>query len=140
MTDATQAISTNGAGQQQPLAQGTAAHAPVPLSVLENLAARFRPGGLCLVILRADGSGFYQDPAANLFFQRYALPLVQYPEAESGLSAKVAALTSKSTVEIWNVLPGVVLAAFPYVEKRQLLGVMLLAGKSNSFRLGEDVL
>jgi len=138
MTDATQIISKNGASQQQ--TAGAQAATVVPAPVLENLAARFRPGGLCLVVLRPDGAVAYQDPGANLFFQRYALPLIQYPEPASGLTEKVTSMTTKSPVEIWNILPGVVLAAFPYVEKRQLQGVMLLAGKSSAFKLNEDVL
>ena len=138
MTDATQIISKNGASQQQ--TAGAQAATVVPAPVLENLAARFRPGGLCLVVLRPDGAVAYQDPGSNLFFQRYALPLIQYPEPASGLTEKVTSMTTKSPVEIWNILPGVVLAAFPYVEKRQLQGVMLLAGKSSAFKLNEDVL
>ena len=31
------------------------------------------------------------------------------------------------------------LAAFPYVDRRQLTGVLLLAGKSATFKLGEEV-
>jgi putative nucleotidyltransferase with HDIG domain len=112
----------------------------VPAQVLENLAARFRPGGLCLVLLRTDGTIAYQDTASNLFYQRYALPMIQYPDAVSGLTERIASLTSNSAVEVWNVLPGVVLAAFPYVERRQLMGVMLLVGKSTNFKLAEDVI
>ncbi len=112
----------------------------VPAPVLENLAARFRPGGLCLVLLRNDGTIAYQDTASNLFYQRYALPMIQYPDAVSGLTERIAALTSNSPIEVWNVLPGVVLSAFPYVERRQLMGVMLLVGKSTNFKLAEDVI
>src|SRR4030095_13354817 len=46
----------------------------------------------------------------------------------------------QSPVEIWGTLPGVVMAVFRYVDKRQLCGVLLLAAKGNSFRLGEEVL
>jgi putative nucleotidyltransferase with HDIG domain len=45
-----------------------------------------------------------------------------------------------SPVEVWNSLPGLVLASFPYVVKKHLAGVLLLAAKGSSFRLGEDVL
>src|SRR5258708_1031012 len=98
----------------------------VPAQVLENLAARFRPGGLCLVLLRPDGTIANQDAGSNLFYQRYALPMIQYPDASTGLTEKIASVNSNSPVEVWNVLPGVVVAAFPYVERRQLMGVMLL--------------
>ena len=33
----------------------------IPAAVLDNLAARFRPGGLCLLMLGADGTLLYSD-------------------------------------------------------------------------------
>src|SRR5688500_12346922 len=122
-----------------PVSEKTAP-APLPVSVLDNLAARFRPGGLCLFMLNPDGSLAYHDSAAGLFFQRFAVPVVQYPDPAAQLAENVGKMNANSTVEIWNSLPGIVLAAFPYVEKRQLAGVMLLAAKGQSFRLGEEVL
>ena len=47
------------------------------------------------------------------FRNLYILPLIQYSESAAGLTEQVTALTAKSPIEIWNVLPGVVLAAFP---------------------------
>jgi HD-GYP domain-containing protein (c-di-GMP phosphodiesterase class II) len=124
-----------------PIAPATQSATPaLPVSVLDNLAARFRPGGLCLMMLNPDGVLSYFDNQAGLFFQRYAVPMVQYPDPAVKLADKVSAMTVQSTVEVWNNLPGVVLAAFPYVEKRHLTGVLLLAAKGNSFRLGEEVL
>jgi putative nucleotidyltransferase with HDIG domain len=113
---------------------------PIPQTVLDNLAARFRPGGLCLLMLSPDGSLVYQDSSAGLFFQRFAVPMVQYPDPSARLAEKIATMSTSSTVEVWSVLPGVVLAAFPCVDKKQLTGVLLLAAKGRSFRLGEDVL
>jgi putative nucleotidyltransferase with HDIG domain len=49
----------------------------LPPAVLENLAARFRPGGLFLVVLRQDGSVAYHDPGAGVFFERYVFPLLK---------------------------------------------------------------
>src|SRR5688572_8251296 len=116
-------------------------NAPViPAAVLDNLAARFRPSGLCLLMLDRDGALAYHDESAGLFFQRFAIPMIQYPDPVAKLAERVAAMNVNSAVEVWNALPGVVLAAFPYVEKRQLTGVLLLAAKGSSFRLGEDVL
>jgi putative nucleotidyltransferase with HDIG domain len=40
----------------------------------------------------------------------------------------------------WSGIPGLEAAAIPFVEKRQLTGVLLLTGKSSQFKLGEDVL
>src|SRR2546423_6993072 len=120
-----------------PVSQKSAA--PVPASVMDNLAARFRPGGLCLLVLNPDGSLAYHDSTAGLFFQRYAVPMVQYGDPGAKLAEKVAAIAVNSAVEVWNILPGVVIAAFPYVENRNLIGVMLLTGKISSLRLGEQV-
>ena len=112
----------------------------IPAHVLDNLAARFRPGGLCLLMLNLDGSLQYQDSTAGLFFQRYAVPMVQYPDPAARFAQLAGAVTATSPIQIWNSVPGVIMAAFPYVEKRNLAGVMVLAAKSNTFRLGEEVL
>ena len=56
-----------------PTSSSVAASSPsVPATVLDNLAARFRPGGLCLAMLNPDGTLAYSDSAASLFFQRFA--------------------------------------------------------------------
>lgn len=118
----------------------TASAEIVATTVLENLAARLRPSGVCLVLLRPDGTVAWHDSAASLFFQRFALPILEYPEPGCGLREKLESMTAASTVDVWNVLPGVILASFPYVERRQVSGVLVLAAKSGTFRLGEDVI
>jgi putative nucleotidyltransferase with HDIG domain len=118
----------------------TATHLPVPLSAMETLSLRFRPGGLFTVLLRTDGTVGYWDASAGLFFQRFVLPLLQQRNpADQELRNRVKSLDASSSVVVWDFLPGVLLAAFPYVEKRQLVGVLALAAKSNLFKLGEDV-
>ena len=113
----------------------------VPASALDNLAARFRPNGLFLAMLNTDGTVTYHDSAAGVFFLRYALPLLQYRDAATDeIRAKAKSLTTVGSVTVWNDLPGVTIAAFPYHEKRTQLGVLLIAGKDNSFALNEDVL
>jgi HD-GYP domain-containing protein (c-di-GMP phosphodiesterase class II) len=112
----------------------------VPAAVLDNLATRFRPGGLFLVLLRPDGTVAYHDSGASSFFHRFVLPLLQYSESsENNLKEKILAMTPSSTVTIWNDLPGVILAAFPCIDRRQLAGILVLAAKSATFRLGEEV-
>jgi hypothetical protein len=98
------------------------------------------PGGLCLVMLNGDGSVAYSDSGAGLFFQRFAVPMMQYPDAAAKWAEKVATVNAQSPVEIWTMLPGVVIAAFPYVDKRPALRRDALAAKGQSFRLGEEVL
>lgn len=111
----------------------------VSQGVLENLAMRMRPGGLCLMMLRPDGRLVYHDPAAGLFFQRYVMPLLQYGDGtQESMCRRVEKLSSGAGTAIWEIVPGVIMAAFPYVEKRQIVGAVVLAGKSGSFRLGED--
>ncbi|HTW95520.1 MAG TPA: GAF domain-containing protein, partial [Tepidisphaeraceae bacterium] len=123
-----------------------AAASPIPTAVLDNLAARFRPGGLYLLCVLPDGTLFYHDPQAGLFFHRFVLPLVQYSDAsappagkQSNFRDRLAQLGASSPMAAWDCLPGVMLAAFPYAERRQLSAVILLAAKSASFKLGEEV-
>jgi HD-GYP domain-containing protein (c-di-GMP phosphodiesterase class II) len=114
--------------------------APIAAAALDNLAARFRPSGLFLVMLRPDGSVAYHDSAAGVFFHRYVLPLLQYRDKSNDeLRSKVQSLSAASSVVVWNDLPGVTLAAFPYLEKKQQKGVLVVAAKGANFRLGEDV-
>jgi putative nucleotidyltransferase with HDIG domain len=116
------------------------APAIMPVAVLEKLASRMRPSGLFLMLLRRDGTFEYHDPASPLFFQRFVLPVLQYPESgDRSLAQRIEATTAATPLTLWKLLPGITLVAFSHVEKRQLAGVFLLAGKSSAFRLGEDV-
>jgi putative nucleotidyltransferase with HDIG domain len=114
--------------------------APIPSAALETLAARFRPSGLCVMLLRADGTIAFSDPTPGLFFQRFVLPMVQYVDAaDQKLIKHVQELRGTTNIAVWDFLPGVMIAAFPFIEKRESAGVMVLAGKSTGFKLGEDV-
>ncbi len=87
-----------------------------------------------------DGTVVYSDAAAGTFFQRYVIPLIQYPDPlDNGFRAKLAGLTAASAVTVWNESPGIAIAAFPYAERRQMSGILLLAGKSTAFKLSEEV-
>jgi putative nucleotidyltransferase with HDIG domain len=113
----------------------------IAVSALENLAARFQPAGLFLMMLRPDGTVAFHDPQASSFFQRFVLPMLQYPDpAAADSAANTQLLNVNANVGVWNSMPGVALAAFPFVEKRQLLGVLVLAGKGANFKLSEDIL
>ena len=110
-------------------------------AVLDNLSARFRPCGLFVVMLANDGSVTYSDPQAAMFFQRYVLPLLQYGDpADPELRQRISKISPTSGISIWHNLPGVILAAMPCVERRQLTGVMILAARSAEFNLAEEVL
>jgi HD-GYP domain-containing protein (c-di-GMP phosphodiesterase class II) len=110
---------------------------PFPHSVLEKITARFRPAGVCLLMAGVDGSIAYADPVAGAFFARYAVPLVK---GSAVLAEKLRRLPVDAPAVAFDSLPGVVLAAAPYVERRQILGIPVLAARSNTFRSGEDVL
>src|SRR4051794_34156231 len=106
------AVKTNNPTDKQ-------ASTPIAQTVLDNLAARIRGSGLYFMLLRPDGSVAYNDSVAGLFFQRYVLPQLQYPEpGDNGWIAAAKSLTAGSTMVISNSIPGVVLAMCPYIERR----------------------
>jgi HD-GYP domain-containing protein (c-di-GMP phosphodiesterase class II) len=115
--------------------------ASIAPAALDNLAARFRPGGLLLVLLRPDGTIAYHDSGAVTFHLRYLLPQLQVNDSggDPALRDKIRLTNAASGVCVWNLFPGIEIAAVPHVEKRQLAGIFLLAGKGDDFKLGEDV-
>lgn len=134
-----------------PAGTGGAAAAPFPARALENLASRFRPGGLFLVLLDRNGAVAYHDEGAGLFFSRFVLPLLQYPEQmEQGIGEKIRGLvaeavaasraTAGGAATILHLFDGVAVAAIPHFEKRQVTGIFLLASKAESFTLSPNVL
>jgi HD-GYP domain-containing protein (c-di-GMP phosphodiesterase class II) len=119
-----------------PLAGTPTAVDPLPAAALDNLAGRVRPVGLCLMLLGPDGRVLYCDPSAATFFTRYVLPQVNASDSEESrqvLMQKLRQITAESGVEVWDCIPGVVMAAFPCVERRQFLGIFILAGRSDDF-------
>ena len=76
--------------------------------ILDNLAARIRPAGLCLILLQADGTILYRDPSAPAFFNRYALALMEKSEPNP-LRKLLSGLNAGSPITKSSVLPGVVL-------------------------------
>jgi putative nucleotidyltransferase with HDIG domain len=113
----------------------------LPAALLGALADRFRHGGVFVLMLRNDGTVAYHDPAAGPFFQRFVLPLVLASEpAGARLADRIDLRELGPGPSAWQVLPGVVLATFPHVEKKQQLGVVMLAAKAPGFDLDEDVL
>jgi len=122
------------------------AGAAIPAAALDNLAARFRPGSLHLLMLRPDGTLAYHDAAAPAFFTRYVLPQLQLTDAtttavtaDGSLRDRLRLTTATSGIALWNVIPGAHVAAVPFVEKRHLAGILLLVAKADDFRLGEEV-
>ena len=113
----------------------------IPHAVLDHLAARVRPAGLCLLLLTPDGTLAWHDAAAPAFFQKLVKPQVEHADAvavDPALRDAAREVNATSGVCAWK-LPGVELAAFPHVEKRKLAAILVIAAKSAQFTLTEDV-
>src|SRR6185436_18467921 len=85
----------------------------LPPAVLENLAARFRPGGLFLVVARVDGSLAYHDPSAGVFFERYAFPLLKASDPTGQLLRERLDALATTTAATASPAPGPAPAAPP---------------------------
>ena len=114
------------------------ASASIPPGVLDHLAARFRPGGFYILFLRPDGTVAYADPAAPAFFQQYLRPQFEAPKT-AAFSENLRLTCANLTPRRWSLFPGVEASAFPYVEKRKLAGVFVLAAKNIQFNLTPDI-
>jgi HD-GYP domain-containing protein (c-di-GMP phosphodiesterase class II) len=126
--------------QERPLVAAGGTYC-VPAAVLDNLASRVRTCGLFLMLLDKDGAVVSHDAQAAVFFHRYVLPLVQYGDpTDPELVQRIRKLGASSSVTVWNTFPGVILAVFPCVERRQVGGFVALAGRSADFNLADQVL
>jgi HD-GYP domain-containing protein (c-di-GMP phosphodiesterase class II) len=121
-----------------PATRQVTASTSLPAAVLDQLASRFRPAGLCLMLIRPDGSLVWTDSSAVDFFRRYAVPLVRTRE-ETLFQSFVSGINAESPVQCCTAIPGVIVAAFPHVERRQLAGIVLMAGKSGDFKLSDEL-
>jgi len=113
----------------------------VPEAVLEHLAKLARPGGISLLLLRPDASVLWHDHASGVLYERFLVPALKHTELLANqLRAQVSKMTAQSGTVIWDFVPGMILCAAPLVERRQVTGVLALAGKREEFSLDEDVL
>jgi putative nucleotidyltransferase with HDIG domain len=119
------------------LQAGTTMASPFAASVLEKLAARFRPGGICLIALQRDGTLSYSDPVAGAFFARYATPLVR---DDFIIAEKLRRISPDVPVVVFDSLPGILLALCPCVERRQVIGIVGLAARAEDFGASENLL
>ncbi|MCC6241055.1 MAG: HD-GYP domain-containing protein [Phycisphaerales bacterium] len=117
------------------------AWAGLSTETLTMLSGRLRLTGLCLSVFKCDGSLYFSDPEAGLFFTRFALPLVQFPEDQSKRLATLATqLTTEAAPLIWEQPAGAIFALVPYVERRQVQAMLLITAKSKAFGATEDVM
>lgn len=108
----------------------------LPAHVYEALAKRFRGSGLCFVVLHPDGTLAYTDHQAATFFQRFAIPLLSYSECGTQFFGSALPITSLDDhVNICQPIPGTIMAAFAYAERKQLMAIVALIGRSEQFQL-----
>ena len=103
-------------------------HFAVAESVLEELACRFREDGLFIMAIGADGDVAWHDVAADSFFLRYPLPVLRRPECRRGFDLASLLSAPASSCVSHQRLPGLVLAVIPHVERRHILGALLIVG------------
>jgi HD-GYP domain-containing protein (c-di-GMP phosphodiesterase class II) len=104
--------------------------------MLSALAERFRPAGLMLMAVRADGSVAYADPSAAAFYKKYVLPVVRLggPTPEPTVAG--------ATYASWRHIPGALVAGFSCADRRthsHAPSVLLLAGRAEGFDLTPDL-
>jgi HD-GYP domain-containing protein (c-di-GMP phosphodiesterase class II) len=117
----------------RPGAPAAAASSPIPVAVLDNLAARVRCNGLFLMLLRPDGSVAYHDSSASVFFLRYVLPLLQYSDSASdAIRNKAGSLAYNSGATTLGDLPGVNITGIPVVEKKKTQAILVLAARASA--------
>jgi HD-GYP domain-containing protein (c-di-GMP phosphodiesterase class II) len=109
---------------------------PFPAPLIERLAGRLRPSGLCLVVISAEGVVDYTDPVAGAFFARYAAPLVRN---DAVLAEKLRRLSPDAPVAVFDSLPGVIVAACPCVERKQVVAIVAILARAEGFDLDENV-
>ena len=113
----------------------------VPDAVMEQLAKHTRQAATSLLLLKPDGTLAWHDHGSGVLYERFLVPALKHTELlGKELRAHVSKLNAQSSIQIWNFVPGLVLCAAPLVDRRSLVGVLLLAGKSENFSLDEDVL
>jgi HD-GYP domain-containing protein (c-di-GMP phosphodiesterase class II) len=113
----------------------------VPPAAFESLCNRIRPAGLFLVGMGIDGSIAYHDSGAEPFFLRYALPLLKKQQAsDSPVRQAVRCLTAAAAELPAGATPGLTIVTVPYVERRQTVGLLVIAGRAEGFSLTEEVL
>ena len=98
---------------------------------------RFRDSGLCLVMLKPDGTVGYADHQAAdvLPTLRHSRPQLQRVRPAVLWTCALPITAIDGQVNICEPLPGTIMAAFAYIERRQLQAIVVLVGRSESFKL-----
>ncbi|HZZ44625.1 MAG TPA: HD-GYP domain-containing protein [Tepidisphaeraceae bacterium] len=107
----------------------------LPTGVLETVAGRLRAGSVLLTVLNVEGvSPAFSDQAASPFFRHYAQPLLErLHKLDPAFVERIQAAQPGSPALITEALPGLLVAALPRVERRQVHGLLLIAAKHRDF-------
>ncbi|HEY2587180.1 MAG TPA: HD domain-containing phosphohydrolase [Tepidisphaeraceae bacterium] len=116
---------------------GAADELPISGALIERLAGQLRPSGICLLVTGGDGAVAYADPVAGAFFARYATALVRH---DAVFAEKLRRISRDAPVALFDSLPGVIVAACPLVERRQVVAVVAILARAEGFALDENVL
>jgi len=102
----------------------------IDAATLGRLATRVRAGGmfLCSIDQAAKVSSF--DTSADAFYLKYVLPQIQSP----GFPLVTTQL------KLIDCVPGVVIAVFPVIDRKQTVSTFLIAARSPDFGISEDLL
>src|SRR5882672_2717814 len=113
----------------------------VPDAVMEQLAKHTRTAGTTLLLVRPDATLVWNDHGAGVLYERFLVPALKHTELlGKELRSLVSKMTAQSPMQMWDFVPGILLWAAPLVDRRQMLGVLILAGKGEKFSLDEEVL
>ncbi len=115
--------------------EAAAGSAQTDAALFDALASRFRAGGVLLVALTADAQPMWHDEAAPPALVARALPaLAAALAADTALSKTIAQLTPTSTPSVIDDVEGLLIAAFPRVDRRKVTGAIALIGFSGAPR------
>ncbi len=102
----------------------------LPPAVLQHVASHVRRDGRCLIMLQGDGAIVFHDRQASPFHLDYVVPALSGAnEFQSQLRQHASRLTAADAPQAWDFLPGALLWAMPYVERRQVQAIMLVASR-----------
>jgi len=100
------------------------------------LAERLRAAGLFLIAMQSDGSVAAHDRTASSFFTKYFLPLF---ESDTQINASAIQSTGEIAVSGSPSARGVLLGSIPWIDRRQRIGLLLIAGIDPRFAVDDDM-
>jgi len=109
-------------------------------AALAAIAPHARAAGLGLLLAGPDGRVLHQDPSAAPLFSRYvAAALERGGPVEAALAHRAGRMRSDSPPRLWDLVPGVQLCAVPVLQRRQVVAILILAGRRKAFSATEDL-